>query len=362
MNTEMILKTALRGSNISPIEAIVLLQNYPTQMNEIHDAANAINKRINRSVVTYLHSKHISYSNICRYRCRFCSFFRKKHDRDSFTLKISDIIKKIKEEKGVEQVCIYGGLNSELQFSYYCDMLKEIKRQFPSLNIQAFSPLEVTFIAKRSKQSIEEVLKKFKEAGLDSMGGYDAEILNDKLRKKICADKMRTADWVDLIKKAHRMGIKTTATILFGHLEDEVHIAEHLEIIRSIQQETQGFTEFVPIPLSWHTTKFSDLMKLSSKWRDRSGYMIEDDATARLLTVSRIFFRDAIPTIQASWFRFGLSKAVESLQAGANDLGETVLDKTVFKGFRVKGGTDLTPAEIRSVIRKAGKKPRSRKV
>lgn len=362
MDTEFVLKAALQGSSISPVEAIVLLQNYPAHIAEIHQAANALNKKINKNVVTYLHSKHISYTNVCRYRCRFCSFHRKKHDRDSFTLKISDIIKKIKEANGVGQVCIYGGLNSELPFPYYCNMLREIKRNFPSLHIQAFSPFEITFIAKRSKQSVEEVLKKFKDHGLDSMGGYDAEVLNDKLRKKICPDKMKTAEWVDFIKTAHRFGIKTTATILFGHLEDEVHIAEHLEAIREIQRETQGFTEFIPIPFSLHTTKFSDMIKLSSKWRDRAGYMIEDDATSRLLAVSRIFFGDTIPTIQASWFRLGLNKAVEGLNIGANDLGETIFDKTATKGLRVKNGTVLTPAKIRNVIQKAGKKPRSRKV
>lgn len=362
MDPRVILKASLQGSTVTPIEAVVLLQNYPTHMLEINETANKINKRLNRNVVTFAHSKHISYTNICRYRCKYCSFARRKHDGDSFVLTVDEVIQRIKDAPNLDQVCIYGGLNTDLKFSYYFNMVQQIRKQFPSLHIQAFSPQEILYMAKRSKQSSAEVLQKLKDAGIDSLGGYDAEILNDKLRKKICPDKIKTAEWVDIIKSAHRLGIKTTATIFFGHLEDEIHIAEHLEIIRNIQKETEGFTEFVPIPFSTHTTKFADLVKLSSKWRDRAGYLVEDEATFRLLAVSRIFFGNTIRTIQGGWFRLGLDNALKSLEIGANDLGETVFDETAVKNMRVKSGMSISPAKIRNLIKQAGKIPKERPV
>jgi FO synthase subunit 2 len=195
---------------------------------------------------------------------------------------------------------------------------------------------------------------------MESMGGFDAEILNDKLRKKICPDKMRTNDWVEIVKNAHRIGIKTTATILYGHLEDEIHIAEHMEIIRNIQRETHGFTQFIPIPFSFHTTEFSTLKRLASKWRERVGYLNEHDATFRLLSVSRLFFGNSIPNIQASWFRLGLDKAVRSLTTGANDLGETVVDESASKNLNARSGNELSPNKLKQIITKVGKIPRSR--
>jgi CofH subfamily radical SAM domain protein len=360
MDPRIILKTALGGGEVTPTEAIVLMQSYPNMGEEINYTADLLNRKINKGVVTYLHSKHILYSNVCRYRCKFCSIFKKRHEKGGFTLKIDSIIKKIKEDPNLEQVCIYGACNPELPFTYYCDLLKHVRKAFPNIHVQAFSPLEIQFIAKRSKNSTIEVLKKFKEAGLDSMSGFDAEILNDKLRKKICPDKMRTHDWVDVIRNAHHLGINTTATILFGHLEDEIHIAEHLEIIRLIQRETHGFTQFIPIPFSMHTTEFSSLRKLASKWRERAGFLNENDAASRLLSVSRLFFGPNLTNIQASWFRLGIDKAVQSLTAGANDLGETTFDETTCKNLNVRSGAVLSPSKIKKIIVKAGKTPHTR--
>lgn len=362
MDPRIILKTALSGGELTPTEAIVLMQSYPTLTDEINQASDLLNKRLNKGFATYLTSKHIAYTNICRYRCRFCSFYKKRHEKGGFALKPEAIVDRAREEPGLKQVCIYGACNPELPFSYYHTMLKEIRDEFPSVHIQAFSPLEIMFIARRSKNSPVEVLKKFKEAGLDSMGGFDAEILNDKLRKKICPDKMKTHDWVELIKTAHRLGIKTTATILFGHLEDEVHISEHLEIIRSIQKETKGFTDFIPIPFSLHTTDFSVLKRLASKWRERAGYLNENDATFRLMAISRLFFGNSLPNIQASWFRLGLDKAEKALKTGANDLGETAYDESVCKNLNARSGNEVSPTKLKQIIVKAGKNPKIRSV
>jgi FO synthase subunit 2 len=198
------------------------------------------------------------------------------------------------------------------------------------------------------------------------MTGTDAEILNDKLRKKICPDKIRSAEWIDIIKAAHKSGVKTTATILFGHIEDEIHLGEHLEIIRNIQRETSGFTEFIPIPFSMHKTQFSELSKLVPTRRREALLVARDDdnyernAALRLLSISRIFFRDTLPNIQSGWFRLGLDTALEGLSAGANDLGETVFDDSAIKTLRPRTPSAITPEKIKKSIIKVGKTPRHR--
>jgi len=366
MEPRLILRAALQGEEVTPVEAIVLFQNYADYAREIHEIANLFNQRINKNVVTYVHAKHICYTNVCRYSCRFCSFYRKKRQPGAFSLSIDNIIEKIKKTPNLAQVSIYGGVNFEFKFNYYCDMIKEIRRQFHRLHIQAFSPLEIHFMAKRSKQSVHDVFMKLKECGLDSMTGTDAEILNDKLRKKICPDKIRSAEWADIIRTAHQTGIKTSATVLFGHIEDEIHLGEHLEVIRNIQKETGGFSEFIPIPFSMHNRRFADLSKLVPSRRRESLITARTDdnydrnAALRLLSISRIFFREAIPNIQSGWFRLGMDTALEALSVGANDLGETIFDESAVKTLRPKNPSALTPETLKKNIVNIGKTARHR--
>ena len=361
MDPKIILKAVSRGEEISPIEAIILMQNYDSYRHEIHAAADSLNKKLNKNVVTYSHCVHVAYTNVCRYSCRVCSFFRKKKKPGAFTLSINDVTKKITKTPSLTQVNLYGGLNSELPFSYYTGILKAIRKEFSNITIQAFSPMEIFFIAKRSKQNTREVLKKLKEAGLNALGGSGSEILNDKIRKKVCPDKIRTSEWRDIVRTAHRLGINSVASILFGHLEDEIHICEHLEIVRNIQRETGGFTQFVPIPFSLSNVDFSELTKLTSKWY-REQRLPEEDAIARLVSVSRIFFGRTMNNIQANWFTLGMENALSSLKAGANDLGETIFDDTAIKNLRKKNGSVISQPRIRRVIMKAGKTPRPRSV
>ncbi|MFH1226921.1 MAG: CofH family radical SAM protein [Planctomycetota bacterium] len=360
MDPKVILKQAIQGQEITPIEAVVLMQSYPTHAQEIHEIANTINKRIHRNVVSFAHSKHIAYTNVCRYSCKYCSFYRKKKDRDSFTLTLDEILKRIAETTDIHEVCIYGGLNGSLQFRYYCDMLKQIHKEFPSVAIKAFSPQEIFFMAKRSKQTVSDVLKQLKESGLDALHGMDADILNDKLRKKICPDKVKTADWVDIIKTAHRLGIRTSATILFGHLENEIHIAEHLEIIRDIQRETNGFLEFTPLPFGEHIRKLPYLEKLLKRG-NREDYFGGEETVVRLIAISRIFFQHSVKNIQANWFRLGLDNALKGLQTGANDLGETAYDTSAVKSLKRRTHTEISPLKLKQAILRTGKIPRLRR-
>jgi len=360
LDPKIILKSSLEGREISPIEAVILMQSYPAFAQEIHETANLINKRIHRDVVSFTHSKNIGYTNICRYSCRYCSFYRKKKEQGSFTLGIDDILKKIAETPGISEVCIYGGVNTALSFNYYTDLLAKVTKNFPGVSIRAFSPLEIFFIGKKSRQTVAEVLKKFKEHGLISLHGADADILNDKLRKKICPDKIKTAEWIDIIKTTHSLGIKTSAMMLFGHLENEIHIAEHMEILRDIQKKTQGFTEFTPMPFGEHEKKLFILEKLLKRGR-REDYFGGEGQIVKIAAISRIFFGDTIKNIQANWFRVGLDNAVKSLHSGANDLGETHFDNTSIKNLKPRNEMSISPAKLKRVIIKIGKTPRQRK-
>jgi FO synthase subunit 2 len=360
LNPKVILKSSSEGREISPIESIILMQSYPTFAQEIHETANIINKRIHHDVVSFTHGKHISYTNICRYSCRYCSFYRKKKETGSFTLSPDDILKKISETPDISDVSIFGGVNPALPFSDYTEMLSKISKKYPSIRIRAFSPLEIAFMAKRSRQTIVEVLKKFKEKGLNSMHGADADILNDKLRKKICPDKIKTVEWIDIIKTAHNLGIKTSATMLFGHLENEIHIAEHLEILRNIQKNTQGFIEFTPMPFGEHYKKTPLLENLLKRGK-REDYFGGEQQIVKVAAISRIFFGDTIRNIQANWFRVGLDNAIKSLHSGANDLGETYFDTTAVKNLKQREQTGITPAKLKRHIIKIGKIPHQRK-
>jgi FO synthase subunit 2 len=360
LNPKVILESSLEGREISPIETIILMQSYSSFAQEIHETANIINKKIHHDVVSFTHGKHISYTNICRYSCRYCSFYRKKKELGSFTLSIDDILKKISETPNISEVSIYGGVNPALPFSDYTEILNQISKEYPSIRIKAFSPLEISFIAKRSRQTIVEVLKKFKEKGLNYMHGADADILNDKLRKKICPDKIKTAEWIDIIKTTHNLGIKTSATMLFGHLENEIHIAEHLEILRDIQKHTQGFIEFTPMPFGEHHKKLPILEKLLKRGK-REDYFGGENQIVKIAAISRIFFGDTIRNIQANWFRVGLDNAIKSLHSGANDLGETYFDNTAVKNLKPREQTEMPPAKLKKHITKIGKIPRQRK-
>jgi FO synthase subunit 2 len=348
MSPDVILRSALDRGEISAIEALILMQENGSTIDEVFTVADELNKRINRGVVSYAHSASITYTNICKSNCRFCVFRKKKGEKTGVTMTSDQIVAKIKELGDVTEVNLQGGLNPDLDMNYFKGVLSAIAANFPKIHICAFSPSEVAFMAKKNKMSPREVLTQLKDSGLHTMMGTSAEILNDKVRKKICPDKIKTGDWVEIIKTAHNLGVHTTATLMFGHVENEIHICEHLEILRNIQKETGGFTHFVPqvfIPQN------SDLMRRSGKIR-----LVEQDEILRLIAVSRLFFGPFIKNIQAGWVNLGLENAIRSLSVGANDLGGTFYD-----GCAIRNGKTATssvkPDDLKRAILRAGKTP-----
>jgi FO synthase subunit 2 len=352
MDPRVILSTALERDEISPIEALILMQEGNGILPELLHVAKELNNRLHHGVVTFINSRTIHYTNICRAECSFCPFWRRKGQRGAYVLDADRILREIKASPDATVVELQGGLNPDLPFAYYRDIVQAIKEKRPDLHLHAFSPAEIYYMGKRWRLPVATVLQQLQEAGLDSMPGTGAEVLNDKIRKKICPDKLRTTDWIEIVKAAHRLGIRTTATLMFGHVEDEIYLCEHLEILRNIQKETGGFTEFIPTPF------IPDGSPLSH----RNGHhkMVSDESILKVYAISRIFFSQWIPNIQANWMQLGFPNAIRTLGAGANDIGGLMYaDDTIHPAW-INGKRALSANVVRQAIRRAGLVPLER--
>lgn len=352
MSLEEILFKAYEGKRISEEDALELFKVEGfSDILKIGIIADKIREKKVGNVVTYIKNRNINYTNVCINNCKFCAFRRNINDPDAYTLTLEEIIKKVDDavKHGAKEICIQGGINPNLEFDYYERMLREIKRRY-NIHIHAFSPMEIYHISKISGMKIYETLKYLKEAGLDTMPGTAAEILDDEIRKRICPEKIDTKTWIEIIKTAHKLGIKTTATILYGHVERYEHVIKHLSIIRKIQDETGGFTEFIPLSFVYKKTE------LYTKMRSSPGSSSLYDI--KLYAISRIFL-DNFKNIQASWVKLGRKMAQLMLNFGANDLGGTLMEENI---SRAAGASYefLTENEIREIITQIGRIPKER--
>lgn len=340
---DSIYKKIESGERISRKEAVDLLK-YGDFL-KMGKLANSVRfKKHKEKTVTFILDTNINYTNICYVGCLFCAFYRTKDDSDSYSLSISDLRVKIKdaEKAGVTTALIQGGLNPDLPYSYYLDMIKELSKSF--VHIHAFSPPEIDLMSKISKKSIKDVLQDLKDSGLTTIPGGGAEILSERVRKRISPKKIDTNRWLEIMEEAHKLNIKTTATMMFGHIETEEDIAEHLERIRELQDKTHGFSAFI----AWDFKKENnDLGKHVNRTVTGIDYL-------KIVSLSRIFL-DNFDNIQASWASQGKDVGELALHFGANDMGSMLVEENVMRqaGFRAQS----TVEEIADIIKKAGFKP-----
>ncbi|MCK5541741.1 MAG: dehypoxanthine futalosine cyclase [Desulfobacterales bacterium] len=295
--------------------------------------------------ITYVIDRNINYTNICVSGCKFCAFYKKPGTSDGYVLSTKTLFEKIEETlelKGT-QILLQGGMNPELNLDYYTDLLKSIKENF-NIHIHGFSPTEINYIAEKSDLSIKDAIIILKQAGLDSIPGGGAEILCDEIRKKVSPDKCMSEPWLKVMEEAHGLGMRTTATMMFGHLEKPIHIFKHLNKLRNLQDQTKGFTAFIP----WTFQPDNTLLKV--KKTSATEYL-------RVLALSRIFL-DNFDNIQASWVTQGDKIAQLALFFGANDMGSTMIEENVVAA----AGVDfmLPEKELRRLIFEAGFTPRQR--
>lgn len=333
-----------RGQRIDKKEALELLNDGDFLM--LGDLAGRIRRKKHpEPVVTFVIDRNINYTNICVSECRFCAFFCKAGKGDGYVITREDLRKKIEEtlELGGTQVLLQGGMNPDLDLDFYLDMLRYIKDHYP-IHIHGFSPTEIHYIAQKCELSLENLIKMMMDAGLGSIPGGGAEILVDEVRGQVSPNKCTADTWLEVMRVAHGLGLRSTATMMFGHLEKPGHIIDHLDRIRSLQDETQGFTAFIPWTFQPGNTKIDVMPKTGVEY-------------LRVLALSRIYL-DNVDNIQASWVTQGDKIAQTALAFGANDLGSTMIEENVVAA----AGVDymLPKEELIRLIRTAGFHPRQR--
>lgn len=352
LEIKKILVKSLNSEEIDKEEALKLLKVTGKEFFALQQVADHLCYEKKEDVVTFIINRNINFTNICYQSCKFCSFSVPAEDENAFLLANDSIKNKVEEAKiaGCSEVCIQGGINPVLNFQYYIDLLKSVKEVDPKIHIHAFSPQEVWYMSKLYQSSVEDVLRELKKAGLDSMPGTAAEILVDKIRKEICPNKISTDQWIKIIKLAHREHIPTTSTMMYGHIEELKDRIEHLNILREIQKDTKGITEFVPLPFIKENPFLSKQNEYELQWN----HGIDD---LRLFCVARIFFNNYIDNIQCSWVKLGPKFAQISLNYGVNDFSGTLMEENISKSAGAEFGEYLSPQEIIEIIKSAGKKP-----
>jgi len=341
----VLLEKALAGERLSLEEGTVLLEE--AELLELGRTADQIRQRLHpRGRVTYIIDRNINYTNVCTCQCRFCAFYRRPNDADAYILSKDALFHKIEEtiSAGGTELLIQGGLHPDLQLDFYIDMLQSIKKRF-DIHIHSFSPPEIVHLARQSGLSISGVLSRLQEAGLDSLPGGGAEILVDRVRKKISPRKIGWRQWMEVMDRAHRLGMKTTATMMFGHVETTAERVLHMVRVREQQDATGGFTAFIPWSFQPRNT-------------DLGGSTAGGVEYLRTLAVARIML-DNIPSIQASWVTQGAKIAQVTLSFGANDFGSTMLEENVVRAAGVNYRVALQ--EIHRCIKDAGFIPAQRR-
>ena len=352
-----ILNLALTGKDISSDQAVVLLNATGNDYNATLQVSDELRRRSVGDLVTFVVNRNINFTNVCIKRCGFCAFSRDFREEQGYFLPINEIIRRSKEawDYGATEVCIQAGLPPKMEGDLYVRLCEAIKEELPDIHIHGFSPEEVLYGSVRSNVSIRQYLKDLKNAGVGSLPGTSAEILDQKMRDEISPGRITVDQWTEVITNAHDLDIPTTSTIMFGHVETNKHIAEHISYIRDIQKSTGGFTEFVP--LSFVNSEAPMFLK-GLVQNVRTGPTGMD--VMKVHAVARIMLNNWIPNIQASWVKEGDRMSQLLLNAGVNDLGGTLINESISTSAGAQHGQLMKPSSFRDMIRDCGRTPAER--
>ena len=341
------------GHRLTEKEAHLLFSVRDRQVWDVARTADEVREERVGPAITYVLNQNINVTNLCVNACGFCGFSKKTGDEGIYFHDKAEIQKKaaLAKTRGVSEICTVSGLHPAFTAQSYADVYRCIHEAAPGVHLHASNPMEVAYAAKKSKMSTKDVLILMKEAGLGSMCGTAAEILVDSVRETICREKIPTAEWVRIIKEAHGLGIPTTATIMYGHCESDADRVSHLTILREIQDETHGFTEFVPLSFIHMNTP------LYRAGIARAGATGREDLL--MVAVARLFL-DNFKNIQVSWVKEGIKMAQLGLIAGANDLGGTMFEESISKGAGATNTDYLDPKEMQRVAEDIGRPLRRR--
>ena len=354
-NFEKILSKAQEGNEINNDELEELFKTSGMHINKIAEVADNLNRSINKDDVTFVKNRNINYTNQCYFKCGFCGFSKGPKSLNlkekPYNLEPQEVVKRSVEafNDGASEVCLQGGIHPEYTGKFYLELVKQIKKEVPDLHIHGFTPLEIWQGAETINLSIEDYLILLKDAGLNTLPGTAAEILDNRIRKYLCPDKITSEQWGYVMEVAHSLEIKSTATIMFGHIDDIKSWVNHFDLIKRIQKRTKGFTEIVPLPF----VHMGSPIFLQGKSMPGPTW----DEVTLIHALARIYFFGSIDNIQASWVKLGHDGASKLLHAGVNDLGGTLINENISRASGADHGQHTTDIEFVELIEKSNKKP-----
>jgi FO synthase len=353
-----ILERSLAGTPPTVAEMVRMFEARGDEVDVIASVADELRARTNGDVVTYVVNRNINYTNQCYFRCGFCGFSRGPKSYNAretpYRMDLDEVVSRSQEawDKGATEVCLVGGIHPDFTGDFYASVLESIKDALPEMHVHAFTPLEVWQGAHTLGVPVRDYLQRMKDSGLGSLPGTAAEILDDDVREHLCPDKIRTAEWAEVMITAHETGIRATSTIMCGHIDGPVSWANHYEVLRQIQRRTGGFTEFIPLPFVHMASP------IFIQGRSRPGPTW--DEVVLIHAVARIAFDGLIPNIQASWVKLGLEGGANLLNAGCNDMGGTLMNESISRSSGASHGEEVTADELEAVIRAHGRIPARR--
>ncbi len=355
---EPILARATAGEVLSEHDIVTLFEARGDAFEAVCATADQLRREVNGDTVSYVVTRNINYTNICYFRCQFCAFSKGKLSENlrgrPYNLDMDEIVRRCEEawERGASEVCLQGGIHPEYTGATYLGVCRAIKKAVPGLHIHAFSPLEIWQGAKTLGRTLPDYLAELRDAGLSSLPGTAAEILDDEVRAVICPDKVNTAEWLQVMEAAHSVGLRATVTIMYGHVDRYEHWARHLLRVRALQARTGGFTEFVPLPF------IPMEAPISLKGGARLGPTYRE--AVLMHAVARLALHPLIPNIQTSWVKLGSAGAAACLNAGVNDLGGTLMNESISRAAGASFGQEMPPEAMEDLIRSLGRTPRQR--
>lgn len=355
---QQIIQSALNGERLDESAITRLFRARGNDFHVICEAADQLRRDVVGDTVTYAVNRNINYTNVCTYACKFCAFSKGKTTENlrgkPYVLDTSEVVARAQEawRKGATEVCLQGGIHPDYTGDTYHEICSAIHQALPGMHIHAFSPLEISQGAATLGITIEAYLQRMKAAGLNSLPGTAAEILDDEVRDIICPDKLKTDEWLNVVETAHHVGIRTTSTIMFGHIDRPIHWARHLLRLRDLQVRSGGITEFVPLPFVPMEAP------IYRRGKSRRGPTFRE--AVLMHAVSRLVLHPHITNIQASWVKLGESGVIACLNAGANDMGGTLMNESISRAAGASHGQEMTPSRMMSVIDRIGRTARQR--
>jgi len=349
-----ILHAAMCGTELTFEQGLVLATAEGSALEALLAVADQLRRETVGDAITYVVNRNINFTNVCFVGCSFCGFGRGPAAADAYSLSFEEVVRRAREawERGATEVCVQGGLPRDLDGFFYRDLLRAIKHAIPGMHVHAFSPMEMDYGVTKTGMALRDYLQMMKDEGLGSIPGTAAEILDDRVRKELSPNKLPVGRWVEIITTAHELGIPTTSTMMYGHVEQPADWVRHMLLLRSIQKRTGGFTEFVPLGFIHEKTR------LYRHGRARPGAKREEHL--RVHALARVLLHGAIKNLQVSWVKLGFETSLACLQAGANDFSGTLMEESISKAAGATFGEYVSPEEFRARIRSIGRVPAER--